>query len=1741
MVTVWRGMIPYSTNSDNDRALIERDPLAFVKQVVRFDHLGVHWTTSLDYARRRAQRNWGAGVVLRAEVPESSIIPVGSAEYDAFSHEHQLMSPDSVEKEISIRQGAPLDLTGWEVIVDEELHDRGYVVAATGDLSMQVHAGWKFAKVASRVTVYRGIWIGSEEDSPFPEELRRIKLDHVGGHWSLIRDAAVRAIRQKAMLSEPRGIIFVGEVDADAAIPVPPGAQWLDTPHGRVFPTSDAYEREMYLPPGTPVAVKEAQLVTADWDGHDAVHETFPFSIVVSASSIPMLKGLARKAQETGTLDTFKTIHNVALGYQETGSINDDLDLDTVTDRQVQQATKQIYDASQRGLVADGFPDVITVYRKTRDGSGRGPESGVVSVSTTKRDTFTNPTKFQVRRSDVLTYGEGLQRGTYKEDELHVDAKNLTRVATAKVASTHTLYYGTTKNAWSALRSGQRKMTPREISSMVEGAFKLPSGSVWNHPTNAWAPSRDEQGTSGYIYTTTDRQIAEGYAQAGGAPLYDALKAAYQLLYPERKQQDIFSPRYEGVEEWLKEQVERFGGGPLLVTWSVPWGVLKTSFEWLSQSKMRSHPMDEQEFTEWLGGRGLVNDREVSFASADELLLCASRTEELPIGEGRIITRNGALVTKEYEGEVGNKDHITCRQDGTLPTASIAHLQGVMGEQPGEHRNKQGQRWDDFLADVKANGIKEPIFITVDYGEQPKISEGNHRRDAAVELGLPEVPVEIRYFGHAEQQSKLGAVDHAGKPLDCPVCAPLIEAAKAADAEWTRQQLGGRGTEAYRAANRARYDASAAVLDARREHNERVPEWWKLAKTSALYTDARTIGAALRKAGFPAMKTSGSRIRGAPYVTPGYVVEKYIPLNEKRTVIKVYWQTNWALDRSKQPDEREQNRAMGEALEAMGYVVEYPNGGRGAGSSMYVTAPVKTATKTWKRAPLGYYSSDREVLLERGGTMTHGANAWLIWVRDPDQDSTENYNERNTTQRQRFSYIMGMPAEPDAWYYETGVEGGWLSEAKAITEAEHFIQRHLSKISSQGAGLPPGWSFSVGYGDAVPGGYNGTIKAYDPEGNVRGYIDYQTAYGDTEGTVAMVEVEEPYRRLGIADALYEQLKRENPGMTWDPGYTTDEGGVWWRSRSRASLRQASGTWYHGSPHRLNPGDEIAPADELGHANYRANPTSVVYVTPSLEEAWEWAEDAVDMDGTIPLDAPIWVYEVLPFGAPIAVPDPEGHEFSTTRARVVRRIEESVEHRRERLSRIASMSRTADAGRGPGRTHERMTQEIAENTIQHLMRDGGYTVNAHRSVPKQGWMVSLPGHEQQYASVPDVTPTGVQRYIDQHEKVLKQNDHYIGGWVDKTSGKTYLDTSKRINDRDAAIAEGRRNKQLAIYNIGSGEEVRLDMTHHAEALTGTRFYIAPDAGAHEIHRFIRQMAPADIAQQNAAIYSTGNPPAGSDLVREFAVTPVGDDFFAGEADDISRAYRDLPILTPTAAPLWQELGELVEAQAESLKRIFTVIRYDDIDPYENAEQMHDDIDQGIYRVTSLHSHHPVWSVDTNVAFRVSHDLLGHGVAGSDFSFAGEVAAYQAECTATPEHLWPVLFSEIIAQSAYANIHHLFGAQKCGLIPLTQQQIDAAVGKVMDAPDPIYDADPAHRSAIKLAALPSVVNVRPLDDGMFQVLLDSGYMQKLTREQVEEMSKNPEKAKELLEKADRLRPTAGGIMPGWRNAKVARLRV
>ena len=52
-------------------------------------------------------------------------------------------------------------------------------------------------------------------------------------------------------------------------------------------------------------------------------------------------------------------------------------------------------------------------------------------------------------------------------------------------------------------------------------------------------------------------------------------------------------------------------------------------------------------------------------------------------------------------------------------------------------------------------GIQTPLNIRVMPGKMPMLREGNHRLQAAIQLGMDEVPVVIDYFGRAEREMRV--------------------------------------------------------------------------------------------------------------------------------------------------------------------------------------------------------------------------------------------------------------------------------------------------------------------------------------------------------------------------------------------------------------------------------------------------------------------------------------------------------------------------------------------------------------------------------------------------------------------------------------------------------------------------------------------------------------------------------------------------------------------------------------------------------------------------------------------------------------------------------------------------------------------------------------------------------------------------------------------------------------------------
>jgi hypothetical protein len=79
------------------------------------------------------------------------------------------------------------------------------------------------------------------------------------------------------------------------------------------------------------------------------------------------------------------------------------------------------------------------------------------------------------------------------------------------------------------------------------------------------------------------------------------------------------------------------------------------------------------------------------------------------------------------------------------------------------------------------------------------------------------------------------------------------------------------------------------------------------------------------------------------------------------------------------------------------------------------------------------------------------------------------------------------------------------------------------------------------------------------------------------------------------------------------------------------------------------------------------------------------------------------------------------------------------------------------------------------------------------------------------------------------------------------------------------------------------------------------------------------------------------------------------------------------------------------------------------------------------ISSAHSEHPFWDVETNVRFRAVHDFH-HLLTDGGFGWEGEVATYQYAKATAPKLIHWILRSEILGQAAAALRMGAFQEQK-----------------------------------------------------------------------------------------------------------------
>lgn len=157
-------------------------------------------------------------------------------------------------------------------------------------------------------------------------------------------------------------------------------------------------------------------------------------------------------------------------------------------------------------------------------------------------------------------------------------------------------------------------------------------------------------------------------------------------------------------------------------------------------------------------------------------------------------------------------------------------------------------------------------------------------------------------------------------------------------------------------------------------------------------------------------------------------------------------------------------------------------------------------------------------------------------------------------------------------------------------------------------------------------------------------------------------------------------------------------------------------------------------------------------------------------------------------------------------------------------------------------------------------------------------------------------------------------------------------------------------------------------------------------------------------------------------------------FTDQLEPIAKAYAQAPVYDQKAAANFKELADDSMRRYNVLRQQLHIEITDNPEPYANAQEMADDIHKNRHFVVSrANSEHPVWTVEQNVAFRTVHDVLGHAVSGGDFGWQGENLACAAHFPLLSASAQAALFTECIAQTAYAAYYRSFGPQKVALFP------------------------------------------------------------------------------------------------------------
>lgn len=149
--------------------------------------------------------------------------------------------------------------------------------------------------------------------------------------------------------------------------------------------------------------------------------------------------------------------------------------------------------------------------------------------------------------------------------------------------------------------------------------------------------------------------------------------------------------------------------------------------------------------------------------------------------------------------------------------------------------------------------------------------------------------------------------------------------------------------------------------------------------------------------------------------------------------------------------------------------------------------------------------------------------------------------------------------------------------------------------------------------------------------------------------------------------------------------------------------------------------------------------------------------------------------------------------------------------------------------------------------------------------------------------------------------------------------------------------------------------------------------------------------------------------------------------------VSDAYLARPVYEPQYAKSWKALMQNLKVM---YKRLQSSIKFDftEKDPYDSMETMREGLTKdGVLRIYTGASEHPVWTPEENYIFRAVHDGIGHLAGykkgrGHRFDLRGELGVYNRQLKLVPIEARDALFTELVGQVCASIVTGTFHVQK-----------------------------------------------------------------------------------------------------------------